>query len=65
MSEPRLQLTKTTITTTTTNMTTTMGGKAGIIGGGAIIDVDRDDNVDGEMTKMKRNTDIYPTMTSV
>ena len=46
-------------------MTTTMGGKEGIIGGGAIIDVDRDDNVDGEMTKMKRNTDIYPTMTSV
>ena len=39
-----------------------MGVEVVIVGGGANIYVDRDVNVDGGITKMKRNTNIYPTL---
>ena len=59
MSQPRPQLIN---TTTATTITTTMGVEVVIVGGGANIYVDRDVNVDGGITKMKRNTNIYPTL---
>ena len=65
MSQPKLQLIKTATTTTTTIMTTTIGGEAGMIVGVANIDVDIDINIHGEITNVKRNTDIYPTMVVV